>query len=90
MEEPLVRLEGVGLTLPSAAGDVEILRNVSLGVARGERVAITGPSGSGKSSLLMVMGGLERATSGRVEVLGTDLTGADEDALARQIGRAHV
>ncbi|HET7409151.1 MAG TPA: ATP-binding cassette domain-containing protein [Paracoccaceae bacterium] len=83
MEEPLVRLEGVGLTLPSAAGDVEILRDVSLSVDRGERIAITGPSGSGKSSLLMVMGGLERATSGRIEVLGTELTAAGEDALAR-------
>jgi putative ABC transport system ATP-binding protein len=83
MGEPLVRLEEVGLTLPSAAGDVEILRGISLAVGGGERVAITGPSGSGKSSLLMVMGGLERATKGRAQVLGTDLGSAGEDELAR-------
>ena len=89
MGEPLVRLEGIGLTLPSAAGDVEILRDVSLVIQRGERVAITGPSGSGKSSLLMVMGGLERATAGRAEVLGTELTSAGEDRLAR-LRRARI
>jgi putative ABC transport system ATP-binding protein len=89
MGKPLVRLDGVGLTLPSAAGDVEILRDLSLSVDRGERVAITGPSGSGKSSLLMVMGGLERATAGRVEVLGSDLSAAGEDELAR-LRRARI
>jgi putative ABC transport system ATP-binding protein len=83
MGEPLVRLDGVGLTLPSAAGDVEILRDVSLAIDEGERVAVTGPSGSGKSSLLMVMGGLERATAGHARVLGTDLGAAGEDELAR-------
>ena len=89
MGEPLVRLDGIGLTLPSAAGDVEILRDVSLVIERGERVAITGPSGSGKSSLLMVMGGLERATGGRAEVLGVELTTAGEDRLAR-LRRARI
>ncbi len=89
MGEPLVRLDGVGLTLPSAAGDVEILRDISLTIGEGERVAITGPSGSGKSSLLMVMGGLERATGGRACVLGTDLGAAGEDQLAR-LRRARI
>ncbi len=89
MGEPVVRLDEVGLTLPSAAGDVEILRAVSLTIDAGERVAITGPSGSGKSSLLMVMGGLERATGGRARVLGTDLGAAGEDELAR-LRRARI
>jgi putative ABC transport system ATP-binding protein len=79
----VVSLEDLHLTLPSRAGPVEILRGVTLSVARGESVGIVGPSGSGKSSLLMVMGGLESATAGRVGVLGHDLTRMGEDALAR-------
>lgn len=80
--EPLVRLDRIGLTLPSQAGNVEILKGISLDVGSGERIAIVGPSGSGKSSLLMVLGGLERATVGTVSVLGHDLTAANEDELA--------
>ena len=71
------------LTLGSRAGRVEILRGVTLEVARGETVGVVGPSGSGKSSLLMLMGGLEQATGGTVRALGEDLTAMDEDALAR-------
>ncbi len=62
---------------------VHILKGISLNVARGETVGLTGASGSGKSSLLMLMGGLERATSGLVQVAGQDLTPMGEDALAR-------
>ena len=65
------------------AGPVEILRGITLDVGAGETLGMVGPSGSGKSSLLMVMGGLERATGGRVLALGQDLTALDEDALAR-------
>jgi putative ABC transport system ATP-binding protein len=85
----LIELQGIGLTLPSQAGDVEILRGIDLTVARGERVGIVGPSGSGKSSLLMVIGGLERATTGAARVLGQDLGALDEDALAR-LRRDHM
>ena len=65
------------------AGPVNILRDISLKVESGETLGLVGPSGSGKSSLLMLMGGLEGATSGRVTALGQDLTAMNEDALAR-------
>jgi putative ABC transport system ATP-binding protein len=79
---PLV-LENVSLTLPSAAGPVEILRGLDVTVGHGERVALIGPSGSGKSSLIAVAAGLEQPTGGRVLLFGQDLAGVDEDGRAR-------
>ena len=85
---PLV-LDAVALTLPSTAGPVDILRNVSLTVRSGERVAIVGPSGSGKSSLIAVGAGLEEPTGGAVRLFGEDLARLDEDGRARlRRGRA--
>jgi putative ABC transport system ATP-binding protein len=80
---PLVVVDNVHLTLGSRAGPVNILRGVSCEIAAGETVALVGPSGSGKSSLLMVLSGLEAATSGRVLIDGQNLGGLDEDGLAR-------
>lgn len=73
------------VTLRFGSGDaaVEVLRGVSLQVTAGDRLAILGPSGSGKSSLMAVLSGLERATSGRVMVAGADFSALDEDGLAR-------
>jgi len=81
--ESALRLSGLELTLRAAAGPVEILKGISLEVKRQETVSIVGPSGSGKSSLIMVIAGLERASAGRVEVFDRDLASLDEDGLAR-------
>lgn len=89
MPAPVIALEDVALTLEGNAGPVNILRGVTLEVARGETLGLVGPSGSGKSSLLMLMGGLETATGGRIVALGQDLTRMDEDGLAR-FRRAHM
>jgi putative ABC transport system ATP-binding protein len=82
-------LEDVRLTLASAAGAVNILAGISLSVDKGETVALLGPSGSGKSSLLMVASGLEAPSAGRICVAGTDLAKLGEDALAR-FRRRHI
>ena len=83
MAETVLALGNVRLTLAGNAGPVEILRGITLAVERGETLGLVGPSGSGKSSLLMLMGGLERASAGTVTALGHDLTTLDEDGLAR-------
>ncbi|ALI55184.1 ABC transporter ATP-binding protein [Celeribacter marinus] len=83
MSDAIISLSGASLTLDGNAGRVEILHDISLDVAQGETVGLVGPSGSGKSSLLMLLGGLEQATGGTVSVLGHDLTSMDEDQLAR-------
>ena len=80
---PALILKEVSLTLKSAAGPVNILQDISLEIPAGQTIALTGPSGSGKSSLLMVAAGLERPSAGRITVTGTDITGMGEDASAR-------
>lgn len=77
-----VDLHDVHVRLKGPAGEVNILRGLSLQVRAGEALGIVGPSGSGKSTMMMVVAGLERATSGRVRVAGHDLSGLSEDALA--------
>ncbi|QPM90965.1 ABC transporter ATP-binding protein [Pseudooceanicola algae] len=83
MTTSVMTLTGARLALDGNAGRVDILHGIDLTVEKGETLGLIGPSGSGKSSLLMLMGGLERATGGRVEVLGRDITNLSEDALAR-------
>ena len=83
MSDPVFSLKDATLSLDGNAGRVDILHGISLEVQKGESLGLIGPSGSGKSSLLMLMGGLERATSGTVAALGQDLTRMSEDQLAR-------
>ena len=89
MQTPIITLRDVHLSLPSSAGLVHILKEINLEVLKGETIGLTGPSGSGKSSLLMLIGGLEQATSGKVDVLAQDLTQLSEDSLAL-FRRAHM
>jgi putative ABC transport system ATP-binding protein len=79
---PIIGLRDVQLNLRSAAGEVNILRGISLDINAGDMVGIVGPSGAGKSTLMMLIGGLESASSGQVMVAGRDLSALDEDALA--------
>src|SRR5215218_6952852 len=87
MQDKAIALHDVDLSLGRGPARVHILKGISLSVDKGEAVGLIGPSGSGKSTLLMTMAGLERPDSGKVIVDGTDLSGLDEDALARFRGR---
>lgn len=71
------------MTLTAATQRINVLRGISLTIARGESVSIVGPSGAGKSTLMMITAGLTRATSGNVTIAGEQLTRMNEDALAR-------
>ena len=79
---PAINARNLTLSLGSGDGRVEILRGIDLAVDTGDTVALLGPSGSGKSSLLAVLSGLERADGGELCVAGADFAAMDEDALA--------
>ncbi|WP_209834599.1 MULTISPECIES: ABC transporter ATP-binding protein [unclassified Ruegeria] len=83
MTTAVLALQDASLSLDGNAGRVDILHDITLTVDKGETLGLIGPSGSGKSSLLMLMAGLEQATHGQIMALGQDLTDMDEDALAR-------
>lgn len=87
MADPLIELSDIRLTLGRDEARTEILRGIDFRLDTGERVAILGASGSGKSSLMAVIAGLERASGGSARVLGADVSALDEDALARLRGR---
>ena len=81
--EAILALHNVTLSLPGADGPVHILKGLDALIYAGEIVAITGRSGSGKSSMLAVSAGLEPASGGSVKLLGEELVGLSEDQLAR-------
>ena len=78
----VIRARNVTLTLGSREARTDVLKGIDLDIGRGESVAILGPSGSGKSSLMAILSGLERASGGEVEVAGIDYGPLGEDALA--------
>ena len=79
---PVIMLDQARLALSSAEGIVEILRGISLSIEAGETVGVLGPSGAGKTSLLMIMAGLESLTGGSISLAENDITTMGEDALA--------
>jgi putative ABC transport system ATP-binding protein len=80
---PLLRAENLAKTYVMGDNEVRALRGISVSVERGEFVAVRGPSGSGKSTFMNIMGCLDRPTSGRYLLNGTDVSSLDRDALAR-------
>jgi putative ABC transport system ATP-binding protein len=88
MTQALIDLQDIRLTLGSGDVRTEILKGVSLRLDPGESLAVLGPSGSGKSSLMAVISGLERADAGRVHLAGEEIGGWSEDSLARLRGRS--
>ena len=88
-DEPAILLSDLQVRLASAAGEVNILRGLDLRIDAVEAVGVVGPSGGGKSTMMMVVAGLERASSGTVRTAGVDLGTLDEDGLAR-FRRDHV
>src|SRR4030095_2428831 len=83
---PAIHLENVHLTLASEAGRVNILKDIHLHIDVGETVSLVVPSGSGKTSLLLLIAGLEQASAGRIALSGRDITtmSEDEPALSRR------
>ena len=82
----MIEFEQVSRTVPSGAGPLTILHPTSFTIAAGRVVAVTGQSGSGKSTMLGLMAGLDAPTTGRIRLDGTDITGLGEEALARLRG----
>ena len=83
MSNSVLSLSHASLSLDGNAGKVDILHDISLDVTQGETLGLVGPSGSGKSSLLMLMGGLEQVTSGKIHALDQTLSSMNEDQLAQ-------
>ncbi|WP_375420189.1 ABC transporter ATP-binding protein [uncultured Sphingomonas sp.] len=81
-DSALIDVRNLSLSLGNPPTRIDILRDIDLQVAAGETVALLGPSGSGKSSLMAILAGLERPSGGEVRVAGLDVGRLDEDALA--------
>jgi putative ABC transport system ATP-binding protein len=85
--EPMIELRQLHKSVPIGGGTLTILHPLDLIIPRGQFVAVMGPSGSGKSTLLGLLAGLDRASGGEIRVNGAELTGMNEDQLARFRGR---
>ncbi len=83
----MIEVRGLTKSIDTGTHRVEILRGIDLRIPRGEFVAVMGPSGGGKSTLLGLLAGLDTPTSGTILLDGEDITGLDEDRLAAIRGR---
>jgi len=83
----MIELRNVSKTVISGTEPLTIVQPIDLSVTSGQYVAIVGPSGSGKSTLLGLIAGLDVPTTGEIVIDGLEITGLDEDALARLRGR---
>ena len=90
IDHALIEADALTKRFPTGGGELEVLRDLSMAVERGEVVAVVGESGTGKSTLLHLLGALDRPTSGTVRFRGEDLFEKDDEALAsfrnREIG----
>jgi len=82
-QDAVIQLANVSLRLSGNSGDVDILNGLNLEIPASQTVAVLGPSGAGKTSLLMVMAGLEQISAGSISLSGNEITHMDEDALAQ-------
>ena len=88
MSSELLRASGLRKSFRTGEGSIEVLKGIDLTIGSGERLAILGASGVGKSTLLHILGTLDHPTQGRVEFRGEDLFAQDRAALARFRGRS--
>ena len=82
MTVPIIEAGAVQLALGKGSARVDILKGIDLAIGQADTVALLGPSGSGKSSLMAILSGLERADAGRIMIAGLDFGRLDEDELA--------
>jgi len=88
MSDALVRVRGLSKSFETGDGTIDVLHGIDFDVRSGERLAIVGASGVGKSTLLYILGALDHPTAGSVEFRGEDLFEKDADALAQFRGRS--
>ena len=87
LSPPLVELKQIRKSYPTEAGEVLVLKNISLQIQPGEFVGILGPSGCGKSTLLNMLAGIDHPSEGEVVINGANLREYSEDQLSRWRGR---
>ena len=81
MLQPFVEIKNIKLSFKSKAGSINVLNDVNLSVMQGEAIALVGPSGSGKSSLLMLIGGLEQPSSGQIFISNKEISDLDQGTM---------